>query len=249
MTRLIALIVAVVMVIAGVAVTRGIWWLSDQVYDTGFWPLGAATRLLAWAVLLAVSFGVGVYIVTAIGAVLTGKVGERWGLFKTGTAFACGVGFAVLLASMVAVDSGVGDSEEEFVDSQLQYCVQDTGTGTDELCRCVLRFVWNRYDKGEIEKMAGDASGWEGIVGGSDLLDEATECFGLWREKSYPEGFRQMFIDECTTGGSATALCNCLMSAMERDLSLTEFTQLGVDVSLGKQNATDKLQQIAARCQ
>jgi hypothetical protein len=246
MTRLIALIVAVVMVIAGVAVTRGIWWLSDRAYDTGFWPLGAATRILAWVVLLGVSFGVGTYIVSAIGAVLTGRVEGRWGLFKTGTAFACGVGFAVLLASMVAVERGGADSEGEFVDSNLQSCVQETGTGTDALCRCVLHFVWNRYDKDEIKKMSNDAN-W--VMGGNDLVDEATQCFGLWTEKSYPEGFRKMFIDECTAGGSATALCNCLMSAMERNLSLTEFARLLVDVSLGKQSATDKLQQMAATCQ
>jgi hypothetical protein len=246
MARLIAPIVAVVMAVVGVAVTFGVWWLSDRAYDTGFWPLGAAARVLAWLVLLAVSFGVASYTVGSIEAVFTGKVGERWGLFKTGTAFACGVGFAILLASQVAVDSGVGDSEEEFVDSNLQSCVQETGTGTDELCRCMLRFAWSRYGKDEIKKMANDAN-W--VMGGSDLADEATQCFGLWTEKSYPEGFRKLFIDECTAGGSATALCNCLTSAMERNLSLTEFMQIGVDISLGKQSATDKLQQIAATCQ
>jgi len=249
MTRLIAPIIAVVMVIVGVAVTYGIWWLSDRAYDTGFWPLGAATRLLAWAALLSVSFGIGAYIVGSIEAVLTGHVGERWGLFKTGMAFACGVGFAVVLASRVAVYHGGFDSEKEFVDSQLQSCVQETGTGTDELCRCMLRFYWNRYDEDQLKTMAADPNGWVGIVGSGDLLDQANECFGLWKEKSYPEGLRQMFLDECTTGGSATALCSCLLSALERNLSLTEFTQLGVDASAGKQSAVDKMRQIAATCQ
>jgi hypothetical protein len=148
-------------------------------------------------------------------------------------------------------NGGSDSSPAEFVSSCTKTCIPIVGDSESgrQYCNCSCRAEQQNYSADELQALANKTRGeaWSD----AKFRETLAPCVAGWKGQEYPENTRQNFLQECSTSipEQGQGFCECVLRQLEQKVSLSEYTQMSVQVQQDSTFVPPALTNAVTACQ